>query len=92
MRQMLSNRFENPLKPTNYSAALFSMPIEWIRKWWRNRPLSLAFRLRDRLLEIRKYQNLLKDTIGLEITDNESKQFQGYYDQLISSWRIEERY
>src|SRR5262249_52387746 len=57
----------NPLDPTSFGNALLKAPYEWIRTWWRRRPYRPAFQLRDRLLAIRDYADLVTQATGHHI-------------------------
>ncbi|MER6711475.1 hypothetical protein [Streptomyces sp. NPDC000877] len=61
----------NPLDVTGYGETLIRTPVTWIQDWWRKRPYRLAFQLRDHLLEIANYQDLLHDATGVRISEAE---------------------
>jgi hypothetical protein len=56
-----------PTDPTKYSANLFLQPIEWITNWWRQRPISLLFDTRNRIMEMQAYERLLSRLFGSEL-------------------------
>lgn len=49
-----------PQLPTSYSAMLLAQPVEWIRRWWRNRPLAVLFRLDGKLPRLSEYRALIE--------------------------------
>ncbi len=74
----------NPTNPEKYTTELVKKPIDWVREWWSRRPFRVAYKLRDRLLSIPNYNDLLKDSLAVNITDKESEYFQKYYDDYLS--------
>jgi hypothetical protein len=47
-----------PALPTSYSALLVTQPADWIRRWWRRRPLAVLFRLDSKMPKLSEYQQL----------------------------------
>ncbi len=65
----------NPLDVAGYGETLVRRPATWIQDWWRKRPYRLAFRLRDHLLEIENYQDLLYAATGVRISQEEIRAY-----------------
>ncbi|WP_146075366.1 hypothetical protein [Streptomyces sp. Ru71] len=57
----------DPLNVEKYAENLVQRPVEWLRNWWLNRPLSPIFKLRDHLLALRDYGNLLQEATGIAL-------------------------
>jgi hypothetical protein len=53
-----------PIMPTNYSALLLTQPTDWIRRWWRRRPLAILFRLDSKLPQLSEYRQLVSKLWG----------------------------
>lgn len=58
-----------PVLPQSYSALLLSQPLDWIRRWWRNRPIAVLFRLDSKLPRISEYQGLIERIWGVQVSD-----------------------
>jgi len=58
-----------PQLPTSYSGLLLTQPVEWIRRWWRRRPLAVLFRLDGKLPRISQYQGLIEKLWGVRVSD-----------------------
>ncbi|NNN30881.1 hypothetical protein HLK59_10975 [Streptomyces sp. S3(2020)] len=65
----------NPLDVAGYGENLIRRPATWIQDWWRKRPYRLAFQLRDQLLEIANYQDLLQSATGVHISETELRAY-----------------
>ncbi|WP_405467593.1 hypothetical protein [Streptomyces canus] len=65
----------NPLDLAGYGENLLRKPATWIQDWWRNRPYRPVFRLRDRLLDIADYQDLLHAATGVRISEAEMQAY-----------------
>jgi len=74
----------NPLDVTAYSANLVKTPRDWIRTWWLRRPYRLAFRLRERLLAVRGYGDLLAP---LEVGPEDIERFTERYGHHLDFFR-----
>lgn len=61
----------NPLDVAGYGESLIRRPATWVQDWWRRRPYRPAFQLRDRLLDITDYQDLLHGATGVRIPEAE---------------------
>jgi hypothetical protein len=57
----------NPLDVSAYSDELVNRPADWLRSWWRRRPLRSVFVLRDQLLGLSQYADLLDDALGVQL-------------------------
>lgn len=55
-----------PTLPTNYGALLLTQPVDWIRRWWRRRPLAILFRLDSKLPRLSEYRQLVDRLWGPE--------------------------
>lgn len=64
-----------PQMPTSYSALLLLQPIEWIRRWWRQRPLAILFRLDGKLPRLSEYRTLIEKLWGVQISDQILEQY-----------------
>jgi hypothetical protein len=64
-----------PLAATSYSATLVGQPIEWLRRWWLQRPLAVLFRLDGKLPRISEYRQLIARLWGAEISDDLLRQY-----------------
>jgi hypothetical protein len=64
-----------PHLATSYSALLIAQPIEWIQRWWRNRPLAVLFRLDSKLPRISGYQALIEKLWGVHVSDQILEQY-----------------
>ena len=53
-----------PAIPTSYSSSLITQPVDWIRRWWMNRPLSILFRIDGKLPRISEYESLITKLWG----------------------------
>jgi hypothetical protein len=42
-----------PTMPTSYGALLVTQPVDWIRRWWRRRPLAILFRLDSKMPKLK---------------------------------------
>jgi hypothetical protein len=62
-----------PAIPTSYSAGLLTQPAEWLRRWWRQRPLAVLFRLDGKLPRLGEYADLMSrlwgEGISTEVID-----------------------
>jgi hypothetical protein len=54
----------SPSLPTSYGALLLTQPVDWIRRWWRRRPLTILFRLDSKLPRLSEYQQLVAKLWG----------------------------
>ena len=50
---------QNVSLPTSYGALLLTQPVDWIRRWWRRRPLAILFRLDSKLPRLSEYRQLV---------------------------------
>jgi hypothetical protein len=64
-----------PHLPTSYSALLLTQPVDWIRRWWRNRPLAVLFRLDSKLPRLSEYQTLIEKLWGVQLSDQVLEQY-----------------
>jgi hypothetical protein len=53
-----------PLVPTSYSGSLITQPVEWVRRWWLNRPLTILFRMDGKLPRLTEYNTLIETLWG----------------------------
>ncbi len=58
-----------PAIPTSYSAALLSQPVDWLRRWWRRRPLAILFRLDGKLPRLSEYETMVERIWGRRIQE-----------------------
>lgn len=58
-----------PVAPTSYSAGLITQPAQWLRRWWRQRPLAVLFRLDGKLPRFSEYGALIDRIWGEHISD-----------------------
>lgn len=63
----------DPALPTSYGALLLTQPVDWLRRWWQRRPLTILFRLDSKLPRLSEYQCLVDklwdDNAGSHILD-----------------------
>jgi hypothetical protein len=78
----------NPLDVTSYPAALLKAPASLIRTWWRRRPYRPAFHLRDRLLTVRDYADLLRRATGIRIDPSQFDHLAARYDGQLQRLRL----
>jgi hypothetical protein len=78
----------NPLDVTSYPAALLKAPAHLIRTWWRRRPYRPAFHLRDRLLAVRDYADLLRRATGIRIDQSQLDRVAATYDGQLQRLRL----
>lgn len=78
----------NPLDPSKYSADLVRKPLHWVRDWWLKRPYRLAYQLRNQLLSIPRYHDLLNDSLGIHIGKEETEFFQHIYGEYIALYGV----
>jgi len=86
------NPLSNPTDPSKYSAKLLTMPITWIKDWWRKRPLRHIFDLRKRLYQITDYENLASEVLDTEFGKVEDGpgvlfDFNKHYDEYLSLYK-----
>jgi hypothetical protein len=43
---------------------LLTQPVDWIRRWWRRRPLAVLFRLDSKLPRLSEYRQLVDKLWG----------------------------
>ncbi|MGW8375331.1 hypothetical protein [Streptomyces sp. ODS28] len=65
----------NPLDVAGYGESLLRKPATWVQDWWRKRPYRLAFQLRDQLLDVTNYQDLLHGATGVRISEAEIQEY-----------------
>lgn len=84
-----------PGLPTSYSANLLSQPLQWIRRWWLRRPLSVLFRMDSKLPSISQYSTLAAKHWGDPIQAALLREFTSHSSQisrlLNGPWRPYER-
>jgi len=78
----------NPLDVTSYPAALLKAPANLIRTWWRRRPYRPAFHLRDRLLAVRDYADLLHRATGINVGQSQFDRVAATYDGQLRKLRL----
>lgn len=71
-----------PQLPTSYSAVLLAQPVEWIWRWWRNRPLAVLFRLDSKLPRLSEYQALIEKLWGVHVSDQILEQYAAHADAV----------
>ena len=59
----------NPLAVTSYSGDLLRQPLDWIRRWWLRRPLTILFRMDGKLPRLDEYRGLIARLWGEDIQD-----------------------
>lgn len=64
-----------PVVPTSYSSSLITQPAQWLRRWWRQRPLAVLFRLDSKLPRITEYAALIDNIWGEKISDDVLDQY-----------------
>ena len=64
-----------PALPTSYSAALLLQPAEWVRRWWRRRPLAVLYRMDGKLPRLPEYRQLITRLWGEEVGDGLLEQY-----------------
>jgi hypothetical protein len=64
-----------PTMPTSYSSSLVTQPAEWLRRWWRRRPLAILFRLDGKLPRLSEYARLIERLWGETIQDEVLTQY-----------------
>jgi hypothetical protein len=53
-----------PVVPTSYAASLITQPVDWMRRWWLNRPLTILFRMDSKLPRLPEYNTLIERLWG----------------------------
>jgi hypothetical protein len=53
-----------PASPVSYSDILMSLPFDKLKTWWKKRPLSIVYRLDDKLPRIDEYNELIRKHWG----------------------------
>ena len=74
----------NPLDPSKYSKELLLKPLDWIKGWWRDRPLRTAFQLKKRLESIENYEQLASRVLGIDFDQDEKELFLEHYNSYLS--------
>jgi hypothetical protein len=74
----------NPLDVSAYTGSLLKTPKDLVRRWWLRRPYRLAFRLRERLQDLRDYADL---TGQLDVSDAELATFTERYGRHLDYFR-----
>jgi hypothetical protein len=64
-----------PAIPTSYSAGLLTQPADWLRRWWRQRPLAVLFRLDGKLPRLGEYADLMSRLWGEGISSEVIDQY-----------------
>jgi hypothetical protein len=77
----------SPLDPSKYSSELIKKPLNWIKTWWRNRPLKAAFQLKKRLQSIDEYEKLSSEVLGIEFDRKEKERFNSDYNSYLSLYQ-----
>ncbi len=71
-----------PSSPNVYSATLLLQPIEWIRRWWLQRPLSILFRMDKSLPRLQEYRALVAKHWGEAAADTITSSYAEHAHQL----------
>jgi len=82
--ELVAKPFSNPLDPSKYSKELLLKPLDWIKGWWRDRPLRTAFQLKKRLQSIENYEHLASRVLGLTFDRREKELFLKHYNSYLS--------
>jgi hypothetical protein len=82
--ELVAKPFSNPLDPSKYSKELLLKPVDWIKGWWRDRPLRTAFQLKKRLQSIEDYEHLASRVLGLTFDRHEKELFLEHYNSYLS--------
>ncbi|MEU1465511.1 hypothetical protein ABZ467_33560 [Streptomyces sp. NPDC005727] len=82
--EQLTKAAAAPMAPTSYSAALLTQPIEWIRRWWSRRPLTVLFRMDGKVPNLSTYGELIGKLWGHDVHD-------GLLDEYVRQARRVER-
>jgi hypothetical protein len=80
----LASALVNPLDVRSYSTALVKTPVEWVRRWWLRRPYRLVFKLKDRLLAVRDYDQLSTQIAALQVRPFELAALYDEYDRYLN--------
>lgn len=62
--------------PSSYTTALVSKPYEWIRDWWRRRPLTQFFDVAREFRRIDEYNLLIQKVFGIECDIADIRRFE----------------
>lgn len=81
------NPLSNPLDPSKYSTALLAKPIEWIRSWWKRRPLQHVFHLRERLYQLAVDERLASEMLGIEFNAKVTEDFNRHYMEYLDLYK-----
>lgn len=57
-----------PASPSQYAGSCAAMPLELIAKWWRRRPVSKLFELKERLERVHSYEHLVHKVFGQDVS------------------------
>ena len=82
--ELVAKPLSNPLDPSKYSKELLLKPVDWIKGWWRDRPLRTAFQLKKRLQSIENYEHLASRVLGLTFDRREKELFLKHYNSYLS--------
>lgn len=71
-----------PQLPTSYSASLISQPLEWLRRWWLQRPLAVLFRLDGKVPRLPEYRSMIARLWGAEVQEDLIDQYSRHAAQI----------
>jgi hypothetical protein len=80
------NPLSNPSDPTKYSKELLTVPLSWVRDWWRKRPFRHVFRLRNRLESVSNYENLASQVLAVSFDKEQKESFLALYQQYLARY------
>lgn len=73
----------NPLDINAYTGELLRRPADWIRAWWRRRPLRPVFALQDQLMGLNQYDNLLEQALHVKLDPGDVMQLVKSYEKCL---------
>lgn len=78
----------SPGLPTSYSGRLIAQPVEWVQRWWRQRPIAILFRLDSKMPRISEYATLIDRLWGERVHEDLITQYKLHsveIEKLLSS-------
>lgn len=81
------NPLSNPLDPSKYSTTLLTKPVEWIKSWWKRRPLQHVLHLRERLYQLAIDERLASEMLGIEFNARVTEDFYRHYNAYLDLYK-----
>ncbi len=81
------NPLTNPTDPSKYSDKLLTMPVSWVKDWWKKRSFRHVFDLRKRLHKIAEYEQLASSILNIDFGRTDNHDFYEFDDKYQSLYR-----